>query len=106
MDIQKGLMAASTEAFTPNSSRDFHTSSRGLRPNHTLSPEARDATAERHSSEMALHKVSIVPLDHEEDLRVLDRADPMDDMSPQNWSARKKSLLFLALMSSSILCDG
>lgn len=29
-----------------------------------------------------------------------------DSFDPQNWPPRKKALLFLALMSSSILCDG
>jgi len=32
--------------------------------------------------------------------------DPNDQRSPQNWSPWKKRLLFLALMSSSILADG
>lgn len=29
-----------------------------------------------------------------------------DDLDPKNWSCLKKSFLFLALMSSSILADG
>ncbi len=32
--------------------------------------------------------------------------DPNDHRNPQNWSPWKKRLLFLALMSSSILADG
>lgn len=30
----------------------------------------------------------------------------MDERNPQNWSQRRKTLLFLALMSSSLLADG
>ena len=33
-------------------------------------------------------------------------ADPNDDLDPQNWKPWKKRLVFIALMSSSILCDG
>lgn len=33
-------------------------------------------------------------------------ADAMDVQNPQNWSSRRKSLLFIALMSSSLLADG
>jgi hypothetical protein len=29
-----------------------------------------------------------------------------DERNPQNWSQRRKTLLFLALMSSSLLADG
>ncbi|KIX06274.1 uncharacterized protein Z518_04249 [Rhinocladiella mackenziei CBS 650.93] len=32
--------------------------------------------------------------------------DPSDDRNPQNWSPWKKRLVFIALMSSSILADG
>lgn len=56
---------------------------------------------------MALHDMSMGGFDEEgEHQHVLDRPDPTDDVNPQNWSARKKRLLFVALMSSSILCDG
>lgn len=33
-------------------------------------------------------------------------ADPADELDPQNWKPWKKRLVFIALMSSSILCDG
>jgi hypothetical protein len=29
-----------------------------------------------------------------------------DELSPKNWSKGKKLLLFISLMSASILCDG
>jgi len=32
--------------------------------------------------------------------------DPNDARSPKNWSTTKKHLIFVALMSSSLLCDG
>lgn len=32
--------------------------------------------------------------------------DPTDHLNPQNWPRWKKTSLFVALMSSSILCDG
>jgi len=32
--------------------------------------------------------------------------DPADPLNPQNWPKWKKTSVFLALMSSSILCDG
>jgi hypothetical protein len=32
--------------------------------------------------------------------------DPADTLDPKNWPVLKKRLVFLALMSSSILCDG
>lgn len=32
--------------------------------------------------------------------------DPNDVQNPQNWSPRRKNAVFIALMSSSILCDG
>jgi hypothetical protein len=59
-----------------------------------------------HSSKMALHDLSAIPDEDFDDRHVLDRVESTDDRNPQNWSARKKRLLFLALMSSSILCDG
>ncbi len=37
---------------------------------------------------------------------VLEGPDENDDRNPQNWSPWKKRLVFLALMSSSILADG
>jgi hypothetical protein len=37
---------------------------------------------------------------------VLEGADRNDVNHPQNWSPWKKRLLFLALMSSSVLTDG
>jgi hypothetical protein len=33
-------------------------------------------------------------------------ATAQDTLNPLNWPASRKRLLFLALMSSSILCDG
>ena len=33
-------------------------------------------------------------------------ADPFDELDPQNWKPWRKRLVFIALMSSSILCDG
>ena len=33
-------------------------------------------------------------------------ADPADELDPRNWKPWKKRLVFIALMSSSILCDG
>lgn len=32
--------------------------------------------------------------------------DPNDPKNPKNWSTMRKHLIFAALMSSSILCDG
>lgn len=32
--------------------------------------------------------------------------DPMDSRNPRNWSATRKTLLFVSLMSSSLLADG
>jgi hypothetical protein len=58
------------------------------------------------SSKMALHDLSAIPVDEDEERHVLDRPEALDDADPQTWSAGKKRLLFLALMSSSILCDG
>jgi hypothetical protein len=37
---------------------------------------------------------------------ILEGPDANDPHNPQNWSPWKKRLLFLALMSSSILADG
>lgn len=33
-------------------------------------------------------------------------AEDMDPRNPQNWSRSRKTLLFIALMSSSLLADG
>lgn len=59
-------------------------------------------------SEKNLHpEGTIVALsnDHGEP-SVLEGPDPSDPLNPQNWSPWRKRLLFLALMSSSILADG
>ncbi len=40
------------------------------------------------------------------DLVVFETPDPTDTRNPQNWSRTKKNLVFVALMSSSILADG
>ncbi len=37
---------------------------------------------------------------------ILEGPDRNDERNPQNWSPWKKRLVFLALMSSSILADG
>lgn len=37
---------------------------------------------------------------------ILESVDPSDTLNPQNWSPWKKRMVFLALMSSSILADG
>jgi hypothetical protein len=50
---------------------------------------------------------TIVALSNDDDQpSVLEGPDPNDSLNPQNWSPWKKRLLFLALMSSSILADG
>lgn len=38
--------------------------------------------------------------------RELKNADPSDMKNPQNWSRTRKTLLFVSLMSSSLLADG
>lgn len=35
-----------------------------------------------------------------------DDFDPNDPKNPKNWSNTRKHLIFAALMSSSLLCDG
>ncbi|KIW21288.1 hypothetical protein PV08_01868 [Exophiala spinifera] len=49
---------------------------------------------------------TVVALSNENDQPSLDGLGSDDSQSPQNWSPWKKRLLFLALMSSSILADG
>lgn len=40
------------------------------------------------------------------DLATTLHPDPNDALNPQNWSSHCKTSVFLALMSSSLLCDG
>lgn len=50
---------------------------------------------------------SVIALSNEGDQpTVLEGPDRNDPRNPQNWSPWKKRLIFLALMSSSILADG
>lgn len=55
---------------------------------------------------MALHDLSALPDEDTGERHVLDRVESSDSRDPQNWPVARKRLLFLALMSSSILCDG
>lgn len=58
------------------------------------------------SHKMALPGITVVPFNQGQEHHELGQPDPGDDMTPQNWPPWRKRLLFFALMSSSILCDG
>jgi hypothetical protein len=52
-------------------------------------------------------RASIFALSNDDEQGVeLAAADPEDVLDPQNWPPVRKRLVFLALMSSSLLCDG
>jgi hypothetical protein len=52
-------------------------------------------------------ETTVVALSNDEsEPQVLEASDPDDLLDPQNWSVWRKRLVFISLMSSSILCDG
>lgn len=52
-------------------------------------------------------EATVIELSSGDDERVsTEEPDCRDQTDPRNWSSRKKALVFIALMSSSILADG
>lgn len=106
MELRKSALFRGKSLPTPSSSQEFESRLRWSAPDHSYGFQQQSSTAAMHSSKMALHDLSAIPDEDFDDRHVIDRDESTDGRNPQNWSARKKRLLFLALMSSSILCDG
>lgn len=45
-------------------------------------------------------------LSRSQETRETKEVDALDSQNPQNWSSTRKTLLFVSLMSSSLLADG
>lgn len=106
MDVQNDEAAAKTELSLLKSARFFNSSSRRPSLKYPDLQATRETTTEMPSHKMALPGITVASFDQEEERHVLDRPDPEDGANPQNWPPWKKRVLFFALMSSSILCDG
>lgn len=68
---------------------------------------ASEGTSTMETTEKAQLETSVVALSNDSsEPHVLEASDLNDALDPQNWTAWRKRMVFLALMSSSILCDG
>lgn len=82
-------------------------------PLQNCRPEQQEASNIHHELDMSTN-TSPSPVDHatavgKVDIDILTTfldSDPNDTFNPQNWSSHRKTGVFLALMSSSLLCDG
>lgn len=105
--IQKGRIAlTSSTMVSSSSSQEFGSGPQRLKSDQSAGPSVQTSAWGMQSSKMALCNLSGLTPGEEREGHVLDRAEVTDDSSPRHWSLRRKRLLFLALMSSSILCDG
>lgn len=53
-----------------------------------------------------LDEEASLPRSQDSETRETKEVDALDSQNPQNWSSSRKTLLFVSLMSSSLLADG